>query len=212
VWQDHYEAQAVVACFIDSDLNGQVHWGHSTHWKLRLLMSPFIFPLYLWDAAKLPQSSSASSSSLSSSSSSSSSPDKSNAGEDVIELTGPENAWGIVSFPTKIGLKQNRCILRNETTIPSSSSSSLLPVKPDIVKFEDEEVKFSDCEVVEGMATPQHAHIDGGRAGCLNELGVPPKNRRVCAAPPTPTTHFKEEKEDQVVVVEQGEKRRVEEV
>ena len=45
LWDDSYEAQAVLCAFMAPALDGRVHWGPArTHWKLRLLLAPWHAP------------------------------------------------------------------------------------------------------------------------------------------------------------------------
>lgn len=135
MWEDHYEAQAVVACFIDEKLDGSVHWGESsTHWKLKLLCSPFL-PEKIMNILSFFSSLSNDSYII-------------KQKKEDIRLDGSNNAWGITSFPTKIGLMEDHSSLNKKKLVP--------------------------CEVKEGMSTPEHAHIDGGRRGYFNSHGIPP--------------------------------------
>lgn len=67
--------QAVAVAFVSSALNGDVSWGDRTHWRLKLLLSPWFAPLYLITGA--PKHS--------------------------LCLGGPNNSWGIAVFPARGG-------------------------------------------------------------------------------------------------------------
>mmetsp|Transcript_48912 Transcript_48912/g.62779 ORF Transcript_48912/g.62779 Transcript_48912/m.62779 type:complete len:503 (+) Transcript_48912:122-1630(+) len=144
LWQDHYEAQAVVVCLIDNKLNGNVHWGNKTHWKLKLLLfgswkrfNPFFKMSSFLKFNKINQRIKN---------------NKYNKNNNIdidieIQMEGSENAWGIVNFP-----------LNRHDSLNYKEKKS--------INKEDKE------DNIESRVTPQHAHIDGGRRGLFTQ-GLP---------------------------------------
>ena len=99
LWDDNYEAQAVVAVFVGGTLDGRVHWGDRTHWKLRLLM------FRPWNAvASLFKNTDCirgvDDLDVAESKSEYQKQDYSNESEVELILDGENNGWGITIFPT----------------------------------------------------------------------------------------------------------------